>query len=72
MKKLIEVEKKYSDQPVPRPEHWGGYRLWAEQVELWTGAAGRLHDRAIWRRQLQRLNDFAFTADDWNGQRLQP
>jgi pyridoxamine 5'-phosphate oxidase len=30
---------------VPRPAHWGGYRLRPEAVELWQGRANRLHDR---------------------------
>lgn len=37
---------------VPRPEHWGGYRLWARSVELWVGHTNRLHDRAVWERTL--------------------
>lgn len=36
---------------IPRPEHWGGYRIDAEAVELWLGGGGRLHDRAIWKRE---------------------
>jgi pyridoxamine 5'-phosphate oxidase len=31
---------------IPRPPHWGGFRLWASSVELWLGGPGRLHDRA--------------------------
>jgi pyridoxamine 5'-phosphate oxidase len=50
--------------PVPRPPHWGGYRIRAERVELWRGRLGRLHDRALWTRELP---DGA-----WRVQRLQP
>lgn len=33
-----------------RPAHWGGYRIIPERIELWSAASGRLHDRALWRR----------------------
>lgn len=49
---------------IPRPPHWGGYRLIAKRVELWTNAAGRLHDRAEW---VRATSDAAWTAT-----RLQP
>jgi pyridoxamine 5'-phosphate oxidase len=35
---------------VARPAHWGGYRLVATEVELWSGCPGRLHQRVRWRR----------------------
>lgn len=31
-----------------RPPNWGGYRIFARRVELWSGGNGRLHDRAVW------------------------
>ena len=31
---------------IARPAHWGGYRLWADRVELWSAGPGRIHDRA--------------------------
>lgn len=36
---------------VERPSHWGGYRIVAEEVELWAAAEGRLHQRVQWRRE---------------------
>lgn len=36
---------------VPRPAHWGGYRLIFNSVELWQGHAGRLHDRCRWEKK---------------------
>jgi pyridoxamine 5'-phosphate oxidase len=30
---------------VPRPAHWGGYRLHASAIEFWQGQANRFHDR---------------------------
>lgn len=59
---------------VPRPKHWGGYRVYAERVELWIGRDGRIHDRALWTRGLTRTSDaeFAFRASAWRVSRLQP
>lgn len=59
--------------PVPRPPHWGGYRLWIERIELWVGRFGRLHDRAEWTRTLEPGPDGeGFRGGPWSGERLQP
>ncbi|MAY73132.1 MAG: pyridoxamine 5'-phosphate oxidase [Phycisphaerae bacterium] len=56
---------------IPRPPHWGGYRVWAETVELWCSGVGRVHDRALWRRDLTRDGD-DYNAGPWSSTRLQP
>jgi pyridoxamine 5'-phosphate oxidase len=62
-----------SDRPViPRPPHWGGYRVWARRVELWIEGTDRIHDRARWDRSLDRLDDGSFDVGAWSGTRLQP
>lgn len=42
--RVAELEAKYP-KVVPRPEHWGGYALTPDELELWQGRPSRLHDR---------------------------
>src|SRR5207248_1927339 len=56
---------------VARPKRWGGYRVWAERVELWVGQPGRAHDRARWIRPLTRHGD-GYAGGAWSGTRLMP
>lgn len=56
---------------IPRPPNWGGFRLWAETVELWLSAPGRLHDRARWTRSLTSRSH-GFVPGPWLATRLQP
>lgn len=63
------------DYAVPRPDHWGGYRLWVEDAELWVEAAFRLHDRVRWQRTLQATDSAgvaSFIGGPWRAARLQP
>ncbi len=61
------------DRPViPRPPHWGGYRVWARRVELWIEGEDRIHDRARWERTLERCDDDSYDVGNWTGTRLQP
>ena len=48
--KRVAAEAARHGTQVPRPPHWGGYRLWPEAVELWIEGAFRVHDRARWTR----------------------
>lgn len=45
------VETRYgATDPIPRPAHWGGYRVSLERVEFWQGHKHRLHDRLLYTR----------------------
>ncbi len=60
--RIDEVEARFADQPVPRPPHWGGYRVGLDRVELWEGREFRVHDRVVYTR----------VADAWAVERLCP
>jgi pyridoxamine 5'-phosphate oxidase len=47
---------------LPRPPHWGGYRLVPEVYEFWEHRENRLHDRIRYRRD----------GETWAAERLQP
>ncbi|NND03383.1 MAG: pyridoxamine 5'-phosphate oxidase [Acidimicrobiia bacterium] len=47
---------------VPRPAHWGGYRLVPDRIEFWQGRRSRMHDRI----------EFSRAEDGWSTQRLAP
>jgi pyridoxamine 5'-phosphate oxidase len=60
--RVAELEGEYAGADVPRPEHWGGYRLRPETYEFWQHREDRLHDRLRYRRD----------GDAWTIERLSP
>ncbi len=55
---------------VPRPPNWGGYRLYADAVELWVEGEYRIHDRARFTRTLKDGREIS--GAPWASTRLQP
>jgi len=67
----VEAARQDAGSDPPRPGHWGGYRIWADVVELWVGQPARVHDRAMWTRSLTD-NGSTFTGGPWRSTRLEP
>ena len=43
--RAAELTARWIESSVPRPRHWGGFRLRAESIEFWQNRDDRLHDR---------------------------
>ncbi len=60
---FVEVQARFEGSEVPRPQHWGGYRLRPDEYEFWQGRDSRLHDRLV----------YTLRADgEWGLRRLAP
>jgi pyridoxamine 5'-phosphate oxidase len=60
--KAAKLMVRYVSGNVPRPPHWGGYRVTPERFEFWQGRESRLHDRIVYVR----------SDDVWQTARLSP
>ena len=49
--KFQEVEKKFQDKSVLKPDNWGGYQVLPFSVEFWQGREDRMHDRFVYKKK---------------------
>jgi pyridoxamine 5'-phosphate oxidase len=43
--KVAALQQSFEGKEIPRPLHWGGYRVKPLNIEFWQGRSSRLHDR---------------------------
>jgi pyridoxamine 5'-phosphate oxidase len=60
--RVEEFTRRFAGGDVPRPPHWGGYRVRPDELEFWQGRVNRLHDRFKYRR----------SDGGWTVERLSP
>ena len=61
LQRMERFREKFGDE-IPKPRHWGGYRLSAERYEFWHEGEHRLHNRQV----------FEKTSDGWRASILAP
>ena len=56
------LEDRFTTEEIPRPPHWGGFRVIPEKIEFWQGRSSRLHDRI----------EYTKSEEGWSIVRLAP
>ena len=62
LERALESLREKNQQPIIRPQHWGGYCVTPDEIEFWQGRDNRLHDRIQYSR----------TGKIWTHRRLAP
>lgn len=57
------LEQEYLDKPIPKPPHWGGFKVFPVEFEFWQGRPNRMHDRILFRKEKEL---------EWKIERLAP
>jgi len=60
--RVKELDAEFGDGPIPRPLHWGGFRVVPVRIEFWDDGEHRLHDRLVYQRD----------GEQWKLERLYP
>jgi len=60
--RFADADRRFPGDDVPRPQHWGGYRVVPSAFEFWQGRPSRLHDRIAYSQE----------APGWRTRRLAP
>ena len=61
-KSFFKMKKKFKENKVIRPPHWGGYIIQPDRFEFWQGRENRLHDRI----------EYSLQQENWTIKRLAP
>ena len=60
--RVRDMERRFAGRAVPRPPHWGGFRVIPSRIEFWRGRPHRLHERRVFER----------SSSGWSMHRLFP